>query len=51
MFIARKPSSSVSVRKSGMAIPLRFERRPLFRTDRVDESRLAINIALDWESE
>jgi hypothetical protein len=45
MFIARNPSSSGSVRKSGVAIPLRFERMPLFRQSRVDESRRAINIA------
>jgi len=33
MFIASKPSSSGSVRKSGMTIPHRFERLPLFRTE------------------
>ena len=46
MFIASKPISSGSVRKSGMAIKRCLERRPPFRTEQIAESRRAINIGL-----
>jgi len=51
MFIASKPSSPGSVRKSGMTIPVDSNDCSSSEQSRVAESRRAINVALPRSEE